>query len=159
MGPFLQLNVRKTYGDFALECEAEFDEGVTAVFGPSGSGKTTLLDCIAGMTSPDSGEIRVQDSPLFSSDKKVDLAPEKRRFGYVFQHGALFPHMTVRENVMYGYELTPDSERRFEPDEVVNLLGIAHLMDRGVKNLSGGERQRVALARALAVSPSGATSR
>lgn len=153
MGPFLQLNVRKTYGDFALECEAEFGGGVTAVFGPSGSGKTTLLDCIAGMTSPDSGEIRVQGAPLYSSDKRVDLAPEKRRFGYVFQHGALFPHITVRENVMYGYELTPDSERRFEPDEIVNLLGIAHLIDRSAKNLSGGERQRVALARALAVSP------
>ena len=150
---FLRLRVNKSYGDFSLDCEAEFDDGVTAVFGPSGSGKTTLLDCIAGMASPDSGEIRLQGSPLYSSGERVDLAPEKRRFGYVFQHGALFPHMTVLENVMYGYVLTPDEERRFKPGEVVNLLGISHLMDRGVRNLSGGERQRVALARALASSP------
>ncbi len=153
MEPFLSLNLRKSYGDFILDCEADFDDGVTAVFGRSGSGKTTLLDCIAGMTSPDSGEIRVQGSPLFSSGGRVDLAPEKRRFGYVFQHGALFPHMSVQENVKYGYALTSDAERRLEPDEVVSLLGISHLMDRGVKNLSGGERQRVALARALAASP------
>ena len=153
MEPFLRLSVNKSYGDFSLDCEAEFGDGVTAVFGPSGSGKTTLLDCIAGMASPDSGEIMLQGSPLYSSGERVDLAPEKRRFGYVFQHGALFPHMTVLENVMYGYALTPEEERCFEPDEVVNLLGISHLMDRGVKNLSGGERQRVALARALASSP------
>ena len=153
MDPFLSLNVRKSYGDFVLDCEAEFDDGVTAVFGPSASGKTTLLDCIAGMTSPDSGEILLQDSPLYSSGERVDLAPEKRRFGYVFQHGALFPHMTVRENVRYGYALTPTEDRRVEPDEVVNLLGISRLADRSVKNLSGGERQRVALARALAASP------
>ena len=150
---FLSLTVRKSYRDFYLDCEAEFDDGVTAVFGPSGSGKTTLLDCIAGMSSPDSGEIRVQGTRLYSSDAGVDLPPERRRFGYVFQHGALFPHMTVRENVMYGYALTPESDRRVDPDDVASLLGISRLMDRSVKNLSGGERQRVALARALAASP------
>ena len=153
MEPFISFNVRKSFGEFELDCEADFDDGVTAVFGPSGSGKTTLLDCIAGMTSPDSGEIRVQNTSLYSSSEGLDLAPERRRFGYVFQHGALFPHMTVRQNVMYGYQLTPDTERRFEPDEIARLLGISQLMDRGVKNLSGGERQRVALARALASSP------
>ena len=153
MKHFLRLNVRKSYRDFVLDCEAEFDAGVTAVFGPSGCGKTTLLDCVAGMTSPDGGEILLQGAPLYSSTDRVDLAPERRRFGYVFQHGALFPHMTVRENVMYGYALTPEAERRFEPDDLGGLLGISHLMERGVKNLSGGERQRVALARALAVSP------
>ena len=76
MEPFLSLSVNKSYGDFSLDCEAEFDDGVTAVFGPSGSGKTTLLDCIAGMTSPDAGEIRLQGSPLYSSGERVDLAPE-----------------------------------------------------------------------------------
>ena len=150
---FLSFSVKKSYKGFALECEAEFDDGVTAVFGPSGSGKTTLLDCIAGMTSPDLGEIRVQAEPLYSSSSRVDVAPEKRRFGYVFQHGALFPHMTVRENVLYGYALTPVAERRFEPYDIASLLGISHLMDRSARNLSGGERQRVALARALAASP------
>ncbi len=150
---FISFRVRKSYGDFSLDCQADFDNGVTAVFGPSGSGKTTLLDCIAGMTSPDTGYIRVQGDSVYSSDSRVDHAPERRRFGYVFQHGALFPHMTVRKNVMYGYALTPDSDRRVDPNEVVSLLGISHLMERTVKNLSGGERQRVALARALAASP------
>ena len=150
---FISFRVRKSYGDFSLDCEADFVDGVTAVFGPSGSGKTTLLDCIAGMTSPDTGYIRVQGDSVYSSDSRVDHAPERRRFGYVFQHGALFPHMTVRKNVIYGYALTPDSERRVDLNEVVSLLGISHLMDRTVKNLSGGERQRVALARALAASP------
>lgn len=150
---FISFRVRKSYGDFSLDCQADFDDGVTAVFGPSGSGKTTLLDCIAGMTSPDTGYIRVQGDSVYSSDSGVDHAPERRRFGYVFQHGALFPHMTVSKNVMYGYALTPDSDRRVDPNEVVSLLGISHLMERTVKNLSGGERQRVALARALAASP------
>ena len=150
---FISFRVRKSYGDFSLDCQADFDNGVTAVFGPSGSGKTTLLDCIAGMTSPDTGYIRVQGDSVYSSDSGVDQVPERRRFGYVFQHGALFPHMTVRKNVMYGYALTPDSDHRVDPNEVVSLLGISHLMDRTVKNLSGGERQRVALARALAASP------
>ena len=150
---FLSFRVRKSYGDFALDCEADFDGGVTAVFGPSGSGKTTLLDCIAGMISPDAGEIRVEGARVYSSEGGVDVAPERRRFGYVFQHGALFPHMSVRENISYGYALTPEPERSVEPDEVAGLLGISRLMDRGVKNLSGGERQRVALARALAASP------
>ena len=150
---FISFRVRKSYGDFSLDCQADFDDGVTAVFGPSGSGKTTLLDCIAGMTSPDTGYIRVQGDSVYSSDSGVDHAPETRRFGYVFQHGALFPHMTVSKNVMYGYALTPDSDRRVDPNEVVSLLGISHLMERTVKNLSGGERQRVALARALAASP------
>ncbi len=151
--PFLSFGVRKSYGDFALDCQADFDDGVTAVFGPSGSGKTTLLDCVAGMISPDSGEILVQGDVMYSSRARVDLAPERRRFGYVFQHGALFPHMTVRENTLYGYALTPTSERWVEPCEIARLLSISHLMDRSVKNLSGGERQRVALARALATSP------
>ena len=151
--PFLHLRVQKSYGDFSLECDADFDSGVTAVFGPSGSGKTTLLDCIAGMTSPDLGEIQVKGKSLYSSSDRIDVAPERRRFGYVFQHGALFPHMTVRENVMYGYALTPEEDRVVDPEDIVDLLGISHLMDRSARNLSGGERQRVALARALAASP------
>lgn len=123
------------------------------MFGPSGSGKTTLLDSIAGMVSPDSGEIRVGGRAIYSSADGVDLPPEKRRFGYVFQHGALFPHMSVRQNIEYGFKLTPPSERLADADELADLLGVRALMGRGVGGLSGGERQRVALARALAVSP------
>ena len=153
MSPYITFDITKTYGDFTLSCQGEFSDGVTAVFGPSGSGKTTLLDSIAGMVSPDSGEIRVGGRLIYSSADGVDLPPEKRRFGYVFQHGALFPRMSVRENIEYGYRLTPPAERRADPDELADLLGVRRLMERGVDGLSGGERQRVALARALAVSP------
>ena len=149
----LSFQICKKYDDFMLDCHGEFGPGVTAVFGPSGSGKTTMLNCIAGMTSPDLGEIRVGGAPVYSSESEVDLAPEKRRFGYVFQHGALFPHMTVGANVSYGFDLTPESERRFMPDDLAEMLGITSLMEREVSGLSGGERQRVAIARALAVSP------
>ena len=153
MPPYITFNITKTYGDFSLSCQGAFSDGVTAVFGPSGSGKTTLLDSIAGMVSPDSGEIRVGGRLIYSSADGVDLPPEKRRFGYVFQDGALFPSMSVRENIEYGFRLTPQSERQADPDELADLLGVRRLMDRGVSGLSGGERQRVALARALAVSP------
>ena len=149
----LSFQIFKKYDDFTLDCRGEFGAGVTAVFGPSGSGKTMMLNCIAGMTSPDSGEVRVGGALIYSSKSRVDVAPEKRRFGYVFQHGALFPHMTVGANVSYGFDLTPASERRFSPDDLAELLGITSLMHRDVAGLSGGERQRVAIARALAVSP------
>ena len=150
---FLQFDLRKSYRGFTLDCAGEFERGITAVFGPSGSGKTTLLDCVSGMLSPDEGDIKVNGSVVYSSSFGVNIPPEKRRFGYVFQQGALFPHMSVRDNVEYGYKLTPSAEREFEPDELAGLLAISHLLDRGVANLSGGERQRVALARALASSP------
>ena len=150
---FLKFSAQKSYEGFTLDCSGEFERGITAVFGPSGSGKTTLLDCVSGMLSPDEGEIEVDGAVVFSSSAGINAPSEKRRFGYVFQHGALFPHMSVRQNVEYGYKLIPRSERQFEPDYLADLLAINYLMDRGVMNLSGGERQRVALARALASSP------
>ena len=150
---FLRFDVRKAYQGFNLDCAGQFDRGITAVFGPSGSGKTTLLDCVSGMLSPDEGDIEVNGSVVYSSSSGISVPPEKRRFGYVFQQGALFPHMSVRDNVEYGYKLTPRAEREFEPGDLADLLAISHLLDRGVHNLSGGERQRVALARALASSP------
>ena len=150
---FLKFSVRKAYDGFALDCSGEFGRGITAVFGPSGSGKTTLLDCVAGMLSPDEGEMRVGGALIYSSAGRVNVPADRRRFGYVFQDSALFPHMSVRRNIEYGYKLTPRSERRFEPDDLAELLSIGRLMERGVGNLSGGERQRVALARALATSP------
>ena len=150
---FLQFSVRKAYEGFTLDCAGQFECGITAVFGPSGSGKTTLLDCVSGMLVPDDGDIEVDGAVVYSSSTGINMPPERRRFGYVFQQGALFPHMSVRQNVEYGYKLTPRSERQFEPEDLAYLLGISHLMDRGVGNLSGGERQRVALARALASSP------
>ena len=151
--PFLQFDVRKRFPGFELNCSAEFGAGVTALFGPSGTGKTTLLNCIAGILSPDEGRIVVDGRTVFSSTTGTDVPPEKRRFGYVFQDPALFPHMSVERNIQYGHKLTPESEREIHLDHLVDLLGLAPLMSREVTNLSGGERQRVALARALATSP------
>ena len=149
----LELKVRKSFPDFTLECEAVFGDGVTAIFGPSGSGKSMLLNSIAGLVRPDEGDIRFDGESLYSSGEGAHVPPEKRRFGYVFQDSALFPHMSVADNIHYGYNLTARDDRRIEPSQLVELLQLERLMERSVGNLSGGERQRVALARALATSP------
>ena len=149
----IHFDIIKRYSGFSLECEASFGPGITAVFGPSGSGKTTLLNCLAGLVSPDEGTIEFMGETVYSSADRKRVAPEKRRFGYVFQDSALFPHMNVWENIRYGYKLTPSHKRRTEPEELVELLQLSDLLDRSVGGLSGGERQRVALARALATSP------
>ena len=151
--PLLSFSITKRFPGFALECEASFESGVTAIFGPSGSGKTTLLNCIAGLTDPDEGDIEVLGRKVFSSSERRNLPPERRRFGYVFQEPALFPHMSVRENIMYGYKLTPAEHRVTDPDDLVELFRLSAVIDRSVTTLSGGEKQRVALARALATSP------
>ena len=151
--PLLSFNVVKRYPGFSLECEASFDSRVVAVFGPSGSGKTTLLNCIAGLVTPDEGEIEALGETVYSSAIRRNVPPERRRFGYVFQDSALFPHLTVWDNISYGYKLTPTAQRRTEPEQLVDLFRLSGLVDRGVGSLSGGERQRVALARALATSP------
>ena len=151
--PLLSFRITKRHPGFTLECEATFDAGVTAVFGPSGSGKTTLLNCIAGLAAPDDGEITVLGETIYSSETRRKVPPEKRRFGYVFQDSALFPHMSVWGNIRYGHALTPPERRRIDPEQLVDLFQLSGLLDRRVANLSGGERQRTALARALATSP------
>ena len=150
---YLDLKLRKSYPEFLLEVDASFPTGVTAIFGPSGSGKTTILDCIAGLCNPDDGEIVVRGRPVFSSSRKVNLRPDKRRVGYMFQDSLLFPHYRVRENIYYGFNLTPASRRRIDPQELVDLLELGPLLERRTSGLSAGEKQRVALARAIATSP------
>ncbi len=149
----LSFDLVKRYRGFTLECSGNLGEGITAVYGHSGSGKTTLLNCIAGLTTPNEGAIELSGRTLYSTSGKVNVPPERRRFGYVFQESALFPNMTVLENVRYGYRLTPEESRRVDPDHLVEMFGLGPLLQRGVSRLSGGERQRVALARALATSP------
>lgn len=151
--PVLAFELQARMGEFTLDCAAQAFAGVTALFGPSGSGKTTTLDCIAGVTKPERGRIVLNGRVLYSSEPRVFLRPERRRVGYVFQDGALFPHMTVAENIRYGLGLVPAAERRIDVDEVIRLLRLGPLMTRRATQLSGGERQRVALARALAASP------
>ncbi len=153
MNPVLSLNLRKSFPDFELSVKAYLPGGIAAVFGPSGSGKTTLLNCIAGLDRPDDGEIQLRGQVLYSRAGRINLAPERRRVGYMFQESLLFPHLNVEENIHYGYNLTPESRRMVDPVHLVELLELKPLMQRRTAGLSTGEQQRVALARALASSP------
>jgi molybdate transport system ATP-binding protein len=139
--------------DFTLEIASTIALGITIVFGPSGAGKTTLLDCIAGLTTPDTGKIRIGDWVLFDHARRVNLPVQSRKIGYVFQDLALFPHLTVGKNVEYGLAGMNGSERRKKSDAILESFRIAHLRDRKPREISGGERQRVALARALVTDP------
>lgn len=153
---FLNLQFRKSYADFTLDLDVSLPVGITAIFGPSGSGKSTTLNCIAGITKPDSGLVELWSRPLYSSGSRfrgINRPPEKRRVGYVFQDGLLFPHLRVRENILYGYNHTPKNRRHMRPDKLVEILELGPLLHRMPNTLSGGERQRVALARAMAASP------
>ena len=149
----LRFSFARRQGDFTLDVAGDFGSGITALFGPSGIGKTTLLNCLAGLFRPDDGEIVLNGTDLYRSASKTFVPPEKRRIGLVFQGGALFPHMNVSDNVMYGWRRTPENERRVDVDHVVDLLGLRSLMERSPGSLSGGESKRVAIARALAMSP------
>ena len=150
----LELSVTKQLGPFAFAVEATLPSaGVVALFGRSGAGKTSLVNMLAGLLRPDSGRIAVAGRVLFDSAAGIDLAPERRRIGYVFQEGRLFPHLDVRANLLYGHRRIPPAERAIKLPEIVELLGIAHLLGRRPANLSGGEKQRVAIGRALLSNP------
>lgn len=150
----LEIDVRRQLGSLALEanftCETS---GITALFGRSGAGKTSLINMLAGLIRPERGRIVLRGKTLFDSQRGIDLPPEKRRIGYVFQEGRLFPHLSVRNNLTYGYNRVPAAERRIGLDQVVELLGIEALLERRPRALSGGEKQRVALGRALLANP------
>lgn len=132
-------------GGFVLEVSQKLTGRITALFGPSGAGKTTTLDAIAGLRTPSRGSILIDDHLLFSSAKRIDVPVHKRHVGYVAQDVSLFPHLSVKRNVLYGRR---EGQRMALPT-VAAMLEIEPLLDRGVSQLSGGERQRVALARAL----------
>jgi molybdate transport system ATP-binding protein len=146
----IALDIQLTQGTFRLEVSATFNGRATAIFGPSGSGKTTTLDAIAGLRTPDRGTIAIDGRALFSSAERINLPAHQRHVGYVPQDVALFPHMNVRRNLLYGRHpgTSPPLER------VVSMLEIESLVDRAVGALSGGERQSVALGRALMSGPS-----
>ena len=148
----LKLQFELVRGTFHLSVDVRLSAGVTAVFGPSGSGKSTLLDCVSGILRPDVGEITFGEECLFSSSSGAWAPPEHRQFGYVFQEGLLFPHLSVRSNVCYGRPRRP-KPNGIPLEAIVEVLSIQHLLDRMPRELSAGERQRVALARALAISP------
>ncbi len=141
-------------GDFHLDAEFEAPgRGVTSLFGPSGSGKTTLLRCIAGLERASNSYLEV-NGELWQDDlRSLFLPTHLRPIGYVFQEPGLFPHLTVRENLEYGFKRTPIDRRRIMPEQTIDWLGLASLLHRHPPSLSGGERQRVAIGRALLTSP------
>ena len=149
----LSVEMRKRLSAFELEIQHQFPPGFTVVFGPSGAGKSTLLDCIAGLARPDAGRIELGAATFFDGAQSVSLPPQKRQVGYVFQSLALFPHLSVEENVRYGLGTIGEEERRRRVDQVLQAFHIEKLSERKPAQLSGGEKQRVALARSLVTQP------
>jgi len=154
----LSVRLRKSFpgGDsssFTLDVNFVVSAGVTILFGASGAGKTTLFDCIAGLQTPDEGEIAIGETILFDSRSRRNLPPSRRSAGYLLQSLALFPHMTVQQNVQYGLAALDKSERAARSSQTMESFRIASMAQRRPGEISGGERQRVALARALVTRP------
>ncbi|MEE4119896.1 MAG: molybdenum ABC transporter ATP-binding protein [Paracoccaceae bacterium] len=149
----LKVAVRHAFAGFTLDATFRAPPGVTVLFGRSGSGKTTIVNAVAGLLMPDAGRIASGDWTLLDTDAGVRLPPHRRRLGYIFQEGRLFPHLTVRQNLRYGAWFAPRGAPREDMGRVVDLLGIGHLLDRRPGALSGGEKQRVAIGRALLSAP------
>jgi molybdate transport system ATP-binding protein len=149
------LRCRIPLANFDLDIDVSFDARVTSIFGPSGSGKTTLLDAIAGLKNITAGEIESNGRTLFSSARGINRSPQERGVGYVPQEGALFPHLSVQKNILFGARRVTGSShaRTIRMEHVLSVLEIAGLLDRPVTKLSGGEAQRVALARAILSQP------
>lgn len=140
-------------GQFLIEPSFQSDASVIGLFGASGSGKTSILHVIAGLNTPHSGLIKIQNQTWFDSDQKINLSTQKRHVGLVFQDAQLFPHKTVKQNLLFGLKHLSQQERHFEADYIIELLKLGHLLQRMPNKLSGGEKQRVALGRALLYSP------
>ena len=141
-----EIDIEKRLGDTRIALTLDAGQGATVLFGPSGVGKSSILNMVAGLLRPDRGRIAIDGETLFGDG--IDLPPERRRAGYVFQEARLFPHMRVRANLLYGVRGVAD---RFE--DSIGFLGIDHLLDRWPRTLSGGEAQRVAIGRALLSKP------
>jgi len=147
----IEVAVEKRLGDFQLDARFSAPaDGIVALYGRSGSGKTTLINAIAGLVRPDRGRIVIAGETLYSSAEGIDLPPRRRRVGYVFQEGRLFPHFSVRRNLIYG---AGNGAGAIKFDQIVALLGIGALLERRPGDLSGGEKQRVAIGRALLSQP------
>ncbi len=151
MSAALTINIQKAAAPFVLDIGLSASSGVTGIIGPSGAGKSMLLSIIAGLADPDQGTIFLNDQPLFHQAKNINLAPEHRDLGMVFQDARLFPHMTVRSNLTFAHRNARAPLTSF--DEIVDLLDIAHLLSRRPHHLSGGEKQRIAIGRALLSAP------
>ncbi|MDQ7070869.1 MAG: molybdenum ABC transporter ATP-binding protein [Rhodobacterales bacterium] len=149
----LSVNITHNFGDFAIEAKFDAGIGVTALFGRSGTGKTTIVNAIAGLFAPEYGRISLGDEVLFDAQKGINLAPHKRRIGYVFQDGRLFPHLDVAQNLAFAARFATIKPAPQETTRIVDMLGLGTLLTRRPATLSGGEKQRVALGRALLSHP------
>jgi len=149
----LNIRITKKLWHFDLELNAKINNQILVLWGTSGAGKTTILHCLAGLLKPDSGFVKLNDRFLFSSDDKINVPTRLRNVGYLFQDYALFPHMTVKQNVLYGLKGKSPSGTGLDVVDLLKSFGVGHLVDRYPGQLSGGEKQRVALARALVVRP------
>jgi molybdate transport system ATP-binding protein len=147
------VDVEKRLGDFGIEARFDTARGITALFGPSGAGKTTIINMIAGLVRPDRGRIALPHEVLFDSVAGVDVPAHRRRIGYVFQDGRLFPHLSVARNLHYGRWMSGLQSAAAETAHIVELLALGDLLKRRPGKLSGGERQRVAIGRALLTRP------
>jgi molybdate transport system ATP-binding protein len=149
----LSVDVEKRLGEFLIAAKFETAGGATALFGPSGAGKTSLVNMIAGLVTPDRGRIALDGDVLFDRAARVNVPTHRRRIGYVFQEGRLFPHLTVARNLDYGRWMSGLPDDPAERERIVALLNIGALLHRRPGHLSGGERQRVAFGRALLTKP------
>jgi len=149
----LEVDVYRRLGGFTLAAQFTADGGLTALFGRSGTGKTTLVNIISGLLRPERGRVVVDGRVLVDTAQDVFIPAHRRRLGYIFQEPRLFPHLTVRQNLLYGRWFTPATERRETLDRIIDLLDISGLLSRGPSLLSGGEKQRVAIGRALLANP------
>ncbi|MGB7259587.1 MAG: molybdenum ABC transporter ATP-binding protein [Pseudolabrys sp.] len=149
----LQVDLGKRLGGFSVNAKFASESGATVLFGPSGAGKTTVVNMIAGLIRPDRGHIEIDGDVLFDSTARIDVPVSRRRIGYVFQEGRLFPHLSVRHNLDYGRWMSGHARDEAAFARIADLLDIAPLLDRRPGKLSGGERQRVAVGRALLMRP------
>jgi molybdate transport system ATP-binding protein len=149
----IDVDIEQQLGSFRLAVRFSAEAPIVGLFGRSGAGKSSVINAIAGITKPLRGHIRINDVFLFDATNNIDLPPEERRVGYVFQDALLFPHMNVESNLLYGQRLRSPKERYIDEGRVVELLGLRALLGRRPRTLSGGERQRVAIGRALLAQP------
>lgn len=149
----LKAEIFKTFSGFQLDLKFTAAPGITALFGPSGAGKSLTLKCISGLLHPDRGEISLNGKMLFNSTQKINLPPQKRKIGYVFQNYALFPHLSVKENIIYGIKHLPRQIRQEKLDRLLETMRLQGFERKKPGEISGGQQQRVALARTLAADP------
>ncbi|WP_320018985.1 molybdenum ABC transporter ATP-binding protein [Labilibaculum manganireducens] len=149
----LSAHLKRSKGDFYLDIEVDFIQGITGIFGPSGAGKTTLMHLLVGLEKPDEGFLKIEETTMVDTFKNIYEPARNRKVGYVFQEGRLFPHMNVRKNLLFAAKYIPKGKQVIEFTELVNLLELNNLLEKRPKQLSGGEKQRVAIGRALLSSP------